>query len=344
METPKVHHNYSLQSLTTFQVPVIATQFMEVNNLGELISAIQYAGDQPILILGGGSNLLFTQDYSGIVIQLKSLGYSKEKFETSSNLWKVTADAGMNWDDLVERTVSEGFGGLENLSLIPGTVGASPIQNIGAYGVELKDTLLSVQVLNRKDFSIHSLSVEDCKFGYRDSIFKNSEKNKWVILSVTFLLSQADNSYSVNTGYGNIQSALANKNILNPTPKDIREIVCEIRSSKLPDPKLIGNAGSFFKNPEVSEEIKNELIHQWPDLPVYLTANNNYKLAAGWLIEKAGWKGKWHGNARVHELQALVLTNPGNATGKEIYALALSIQKDIRDKFGVKLEMEVNIL
>jgi UDP-N-acetylmuramate dehydrogenase len=285
----------------------------------------------PRFILGGGSNVILTGDFSGVVVHMALEGRSIVDEDDETIL--VQAAAGEVWHDFVNWTLTQGWGGLENLSLIPGSVGAAPIQNIGAYGVELKDFFHS---LTWYDFATGRIdTITDCRFAYRDSIFKHALRDKGAILAVTFALPKL---WTPRLGYGDVAKAL--QHIGKPTAMQISQAICEIRRGKLPDPKLLGNAGSFFKNPLVSAGHRNELAHRFPDLVSYLQADGQFKLAAGWLIERAGWKGRAMGKAAVYDKQALVLVNSGGATGREVLALADAIQSDVGRQFGVQLEVE----
>ncbi|HAI79811.1 MAG TPA: UDP-N-acetylenolpyruvoylglucosamine reductase, partial [Chryseobacterium sp.] len=293
-----------------------------------------------ILFLGGGSNILFTQDFGGLVIKLNLKGISEEFLNENEVL--VTAKAGENWHEFVQFCLSENYGGLENLSLIPGNVGTSPMQNIGAYGTEIKDTFVKCKVLNIETLEIEEFNKEECGFGYRDSIFKREGKGKYVILEVTFKLSTKN--HQIKTEYGAIKNELDKLGIENPTIQDVSRAVISIRQSKLPDPQILGNAGSFFKNPTIPLQQFTEVQNSYPQMPNYPNGEM-VKIPAGWLIEQCGWKGKQVGNVASHELQALVIVNKtGNATGKEIYDFSTMIIESVKDKFGIVLEREVNIV
>jgi UDP-N-acetylmuramate dehydrogenase len=338
----KLYENYSLKEVSTFHVRTSAKYYAEFESVDELkaILATDLLKAKPYMILGGGSNLLFTGDYQGVIIRNAIMGIEVLK-EEGDNIF-VKANAGEKWHDFVMYCVNHNYGGVENLSLIPGTVGAGPIQNIGAYGVELKDTLIELEALNIKTLEVKTITNAECKFGYRDSIFKGPEKGNYVIVSVTFRL--AKNSKKVNTSYGGLHKELEGMGITNPTIKDVSDAVIKIRSSKLPDPAKIGNAGSFFKNPVITNADFEKVKAAHPDV-VHFPAQDGYtKLAAGWLIEQCGWKGKRFGDAGVHKDQALVLVNYGDATGKEIYDLSTQIIASVKEKFGVELEREVNMI
>jgi UDP-N-acetylmuramate dehydrogenase len=289
--------------------------------------------------LGGGSNLLLTQDFDGLVLRNEIIG--KSIVEESENTVLVKIGAGENWHEFVLWAIENNFGGIENMSLIPGSVGASPMQNIGAYGVEIKDVFNHLLAYHIETGETHRFSLEECQFGYRESVFKRGLKNKYVIAEVCFRL---EKNRKVNTTYGAIKQELEKNGISSPTIRDVSNAVITIRQSKLPNPAELGNAGSFFKNPVVVESIADDLVKKYPEAPVYPAENGKKKLAAGWLIEQAGWKGKTVGTCGVHKLQALVLVNYGGSTGQQIYDLSTAIISDVQSKFGVTLEREVNIL
>ena len=334
-----IQENFPLKTFNTFGVEAKAKYFAEVNSLEELKETLQFSYS-PILVLGGGSNVLFTKDFDGLVIKLNLKGISEEILDENHVL--VTAKAGENWHEFVQFTISKNYGGLENLSLIPGNVGTCPIQNIGAYGTEIKDHFTSCKALNTETLEVETIDLEQCKFGYRDSIFKTSAKGKYIILEVTFKLTTKN--HHIKTEYGAISAELKNLGIENPTIQDVAKAVINIRQSKLPNPSEIGNAGSFFKNPTIPLEQFENLKNQFPEIQGY--ANGNFvKVPAGWLIENAGWKGKQIGNVASHKLQALVIINAtGNATGKEIYDFSTLIIDAVKEKYGIELEREVNIV
>jgi len=338
---PLIKENFSLHPFNTFHLESVARYFTEVESkeqLGDLISSGKFI-ENPLLLLGGGSNLLFTGNYKGIVVHVINKGI--EIVSRSADMVLVKVSAGENWHEFVTYCVNEGFGGLENLSLIPGNVGSCPIQNIGAYGVEVKDSIRSLEVFDLHTGELKIFNTEDCYFGYRDSIFKHDLKGKVAIWSVTFALSL---NPVVHVGYGAITQELAAMQIENPGIGDVSKAVCNIRRSKLPDPVVLGNAGSFFKNPTVDLEFAEKLMEAFPRLVFYPLGNEKVKLAAGWLIEQCGWKGFREGDAGVHQSQALVLVNYGRATGSNLLTLAHRIQNSVYERFGVKLEMEVNII
>lgn len=336
----QVLENFSLKNLNTFGVEASARWFTEINKEEELKELFSDARWKEVnkLILGGGSNMLLTKDFDGLVIKMNIKGI---EYEVKGTAVFVTAGGGEVWNDLVNYCVDRGFAGVENLSLIPGSVGASPIQNIGAYGVELKDVFYSCRAFEIATGLIRDFSKSDCRFGYRDSIFKNELKGKVIITQVTYQLSTIP---ELNTSYGAIQQELIKRGIENPTIKDISEIVSEIRVSKLPDPSTIGNAGSFFKNPIIMVDKFRQLQYSFPDIVHFPSGDGFEKIAAGWLIEKCGWKGKKIGSTGTWKNQALVLVNHGNATGTELYELSSQIITDVKNRFDIELEREVNII
>ncbi len=337
---PQLQENISLKHFNTFGVEATAATFVEVSSEKEL--EVLFHGDvykhRNTLILGGGSNLLFTKNYDGLVLKIGIRGI---KAELSGDSVFITAGAGEIWNDLVGYCVSQGFAGLENLTLIPGTVGASPVQNIGAYGVELKDVFSSCRAFEIATGEVRSFSANDCKFDYRDSIFKGELAGKFIITSVVFKLSA---EAKINISYGAIESELHKRGIEKPTIGDVSAAVAHIRVSKLPDPSTIGNAGSFFKNPIINRNIFQRLLEKYPGVVAYPMANGQIKLAAGWLIEQCGFKGKVVGNTGSWKNQALVLVNHGDATGQEIFDYSVQIIDSVESTFGVSLNREVNIL
>jgi UDP-N-acetylmuramate dehydrogenase len=337
---PLVQENISLKPYNTFSIAVKARYFVEIFNEGELQELLcsTLLKEQQLLVLGGGSNILFTQDFPGLVVKISIPGITQYK---RGSVLIVEAGAGVVWNDLVQYCVKNELAGVENLSLIPGTVGASPIQNIGAYGVELKDVFDSCSAYEIATGAKRVFSFEDCKFGYRDSVFKNELKGKYILTSVSFKLSA---QAQLNTQYGAIQSELAKRNISSPGIADISTVVSEIRVSKLPDPSTIGNAGSFFKNPVIEKSKLEEIQKSFPEVVNYPVGNGHFKIAAGWLIESCGFKGKVVGETGTWKNQALVLVNHGHATGQEVYSFSEQIITAVCQKFGVKLEREVNIL
>jgi UDP-N-acetylmuramate dehydrogenase len=335
--------NISLKPYNTFGIDVKARFFAEVFNEEDLneLSLQPVFKENRLLVLGGGSNMLFTKDYEGLVLKLSIPGITAARSPENEDQVLVTAGAGIVWNDLVSYCVEQDFAGMENLSLIPGTVGASPIQNIGAYGVELKDIFESCTAFEIATAEIKIFSFEDCHFAYRDSIFKNELKGQYIITGVTFRL---NTQARINSQYGAIQAVLAERNIRRPTIADISKIVSEIRVSKLPDPSTIGNAGSFFKNPIIDRSEYESILKNFPDLISYPAGKEKVKLAAGWLIESCGFKGIVEGHTGTWKNQALVLVNHGGATGLEVYSFSEKIIDTVQAKFGVKLEREVNIL
>jgi UDP-N-acetylmuramate dehydrogenase len=334
----EIKKNISLKPYNTFGIDVSATGFVEVRTVDELKLALSN-NKQPLLILGGGSNLLFTKDFEGLAIKNNLKGIDVVDENDSEIYLKI--GAGEVWHEFVLYSIENSYAGIENLSLIPGNVGASPMQNIGAYGVEVKDVITEVEAYSLKEGFIKKFTNKACEFGYRSSVFKTSEKGNYFITAVTFKLHK---QASVNTSYGAIEGELSRMGIENPTIKDVSNAVINIRSSKLPDPKKIGNSGSFFKNPVISEAQKNKILENYPDAPNYPQPNGVFKMAAGWLIEKCGWKGKRIENYGVHELQALVLVNYGGATGSDVFSLSEQIIESVKVEFGITLEREVNIL
>jgi len=334
-----IEHKKSLKNYNTFGLDVNAAHFTSIHSIDELIAILKddHFNDTQKMFLGGGSNVLLTKDFNGLIIHNNLKGI--EVVERDSDFIFVKAASGEVWHDFVIYCIENGYGGVENLSLIPGSVGAGPMQNIGAYGVEMKDVFHELEALNLATLEIEKFSNADCKFGYRESVFKNEKKNQYFITSVTFRLSL---NPTVNTTYGAIQQQLQAMNVEHPTIKNVSDAVIAIRSSKLPNPAVLGNSGSFFKNPEISVNEYERLKNEFPNVVAYPT-NNGYKLAAGWLIEQCGWKGKVVGNCGSHKDQALVLVNYGNASGGEIYQLALAIQQSVLDKFMVEVTPEVNI-
>ena len=336
----KIQENISLKPFTTFGIDKKAKFFTTVTTLDELKSALLLVKEKqlPVFILGGGSNILLTRDIEGLVIKLEIKGINLVK-EDEDQLW-VEVGAGEMWHELVMHSIAKDWAGLENLSLIPGTVGASPMQNIGAYGVEIKDVFDSLMAMNRETLEMQFFDAEACKFGYRESVFKQTFKDQFVITSVTFRLSKTPNFH---LEYGAIREVLAANGIDQPSIRAISDAVIQIRQSKLPDPKEIGNAGSFFKNPTIPNAQFDELKASYPSIPGYPSAEG-VKVAAGWLIEQTGWKGKRIGEVGVHAKQALVLVNYGGGSGEEIKKLSEQIQASVYDKFGVQLQAEVNFI
>lgn len=334
-----VFYNYSLQAYNTFGLAARAAAFAEASTISNLQQLIKQSSLSPY-ILGGGSNMLLAGDLEHLVIKNNILGKKIIK-ETDKAVW-LEVGGGENWHELVVWCVAQNYGGIENLSLIPGTVGASPIQNIGAYGVELKDVFYELEALDLASGVIRKFDQDACKFGYRDSVFKKDLKGQYCIVKVTLCLQKAP--HQLNKSYGAIQQILLEKGIEQPSIKDISEAVIAIRSSKLPDPKTLGNSGSFFKNPEIERAQFERLKEKFPNIVSYDLPNGMVKVPAGWLIEQCGWKGKRVGNTGAYAKQALVLVNYGNATGQEIWQLAMDIIASVQAKFGITLTPEVNIL
>ncbi|MFC3199276.1 UDP-N-acetylmuramate dehydrogenase [Parapedobacter deserti] len=338
-----VKEHFSLKQYNTFGVETFAKQYVEIRMESELIELFGQTTaliQKPLLVLGSGSNVLFTKNFNGLVIRMAIPGI---KHTVSGTDVTVTAGAGVIWNDLVWYCVDRNFGGIENMALIPGTVGAAPVQNIGAYGAELKDVFLSCRAFDTHRGEVATFDREACHFSYRDSFFKNKAKGRYIITQVTLSLSL---DAALNTSYGAINTELAKRNITDPTIRDIAKVVSAIRTNKLPDPSTIGNAGSFFKNPIVSLQHLKHLQSAFPDMPfVYYPVDDKHvKIAAGWLIEQCGWKGKRIGDAGTWKSQALVLVNHKNASGTDIYRLSERIIHDVKRRFGITLEREVNIL
>ena len=334
----EVQKYISLKPFNTFGIDVKAQEFAQVNSIDDLKELILHRTD--FFILSGGSNLLLTKDLNTLVIHINLKGIEIIKETKKDVLVKV--QAGENWHQFVLWCLEREFGGVENLSLIPGNVGTAPMQNIGAYGVELKEFMLELEALDVLTGEIKIFKNEDCEFGYRDSIFKRRAKGKFIITSVTFILSKSD--HQLNTSYGAIQSELEKKNIKDPSIKDVSQAVIAIRQSKLPDPDELGNSGSFFKNPVVAKSQFIQLQHRYPEVPHYVISDTEVKVPAGWLVEQCGFKGHRQGDAGVHKKQALVLVNYGNASGQDILQLSKEIQQTVKTKFDIDLEAEVNII
>lgn len=335
-----IQENISLKPFNTFGIDANASHFVEVSTMEDLKQVLALQNHSNKLILGGGSNMLLTQDFNGLVIHINLKGI--ELVAEDDDFVFVKANAGEVWHEFVMYCIQNDFGGVENLSLIPGNVGTAPIQNIGAYGVELKDVFHACEAVSIENKTIETFKKTDCHFDYRNSVFKQEAKGKYIITSVTFKLTKRNHQLHIN--YGTIASQLAVMHIENPTIQDISKAVIDIRESKLPNPKVIGNSGSFFKNPMVSKVHYDKLLLNFPDMPSYPVSEEAVKIPAGWLIEKAGFKGKRFGDYGVHKNQALVLVNYGNAKGSDILKLSELIQKTIERLFGISIEAEVNIL
>lgn len=334
-----LQENVNITPFTTFGVEVYTKEFARFNSVEELQGILTKVIGKKLFILGGGSNVLFTKDFDGLVLRNEIKGITKIKEDEEFVYLKV--GAGVVWHDFVLHTIENNWGGVENLSLIPGSVGASPMQNIGAYGVEIKDVFESLEAVEIATGKTHTFSHKDCQFGYRESVFKRSLKDKFIITSVTYRLSK---NPKLNTSYGAIESELENRGITEPTIKDISDVVIAIRQSKLPDPREIGNGGSFFKNPIITKSHFEELKARYEQIPSYPVDEYHIKVPAGWLIDQAGWKGKRIGDYGVHKRQALVLVNYGSAKGQDIFNLSEEIITDIQNKYGITLEREVNIM
>ena len=336
-----LQQHVNLKPYNTFGISAFAEYFAEIHSVDDLLQIINNETLQnlPKLILGGGSNLLFTQDYKGLIIKNSIKGIEKIK-EDQQHVF-IKAYAGEVWHDLVQYAINHNYGGIENLSLIPGQVGAAPMQNIGAYGVEIESVLDSLEAIDLQNGKTRIFTKNECNFGYRESIFKKEAKGKYCIISVTLKLNKQP---VFNTSYGAIQEMLQKMNVTELNIKAISDAVIHIRTSKLPDPKILGNAGSFFKNPEIAKEQFLQLQQQYLTIPYYPAAEDKIKVPAGWLIEQCGWKGKRVGNTGSHAQQALVLVNYGNATGEEIKKLSQQIQQSVQEKFGIDLTPEVNFV
>ena len=333
-----IKKNISLKAYNTFGIDVKASRFVSIASLYELKQLLN--SEKDFFLISGGSNLLLTRDIERLVVHINIQGISIDHEE--ENTVDLTVNAGENWHEFVLWCISENYGGLENLSLIPGNVGTSPIQNIGAYGVEVKDCITKVEALEIATNKLVSFSNEACNFGYRNSIFKNEVKGKYILTSVSFRLTTKN--HQLTTSYGAIENELAVQKIKIPTLKNISDAIIRIRKSKLPDPKEIGNSGSFFKNPVISKKQFLRLQKENPSIPNYPVSETEIKVPAGWLVEQSGFKGKRFGDAGVHEKQALVLVNYGSATGIEIFQLAEKIQQTVFKKFEIALEIEVNFV
>ncbi|GHE47762.1 UDP-N-acetylmuramate dehydrogenase [Sphingobacterium griseoflavum] len=335
----EILHGISLRQYNTFAVEASCNQFVQITQESQLPDLYEKGLlRDTFFILGAGSNVLFTQNYPGLIVHMASKGI---QHFIEGNYIFVTAKAGEVWNDFVWYCIDHGFAGVENMALIPGTVGASPVQNIGAYGTELMDVFYSCQAFDTETGTFTTFNNQDCHFTYRDSIFKTKYKGRFIITSVTYKLSLHQ---SLNTAYGAIEQELQRRKIHSPSIKDVAEVVSHIRVEKLPDPSTVGNAGSFFKNPIIPRTLFEQIKATYPQLVSFPIDENREKLAAGWLIEACGWKGKTEGNAAVWKNQALVITNLGDATGLEIYTISSKIMNDVYQKFGILLEREVNVL
>ncbi len=336
-----VLQNYPLKAYNTFGLEATARYFVEVNTIDELEEVLKHEELKglPRFILGGGSNILLTNDFDGLVIKNSIKGIELLR-EDDKHVW-LKVGSGEVWHELVLYAINQGWGGIENLSLIPGQVGAAPMQNIGAYGVELEATFDNLVAVNMQTTEVRTFAKDECHFGYRESVFKTTLKGQYCIVSVTFRLNKQP---VINATYGDIKRTLDDMEVWEPTVKAVSDAVIKIRQSKLPDPKVLGNSGSFFKNPEIPKAQFEALQQYYPLIPNYPAPNGLVKVPAGWLIEQAGWKGKRVGNTGSHAQQALVLVNYGGATGQEIYQLALDIQASVKEKFGINIVPEVNVV
>lgn len=353
----KIYENYSLLPHNTFGIDAKCWQFVEVESSQEAAEKLPFVAKstKPVMVIGGGSNLLLTKDFDGIIIHsaikgitfspLSPVGCAFCGDETApsedAGACLLTAGSGECFDDVVATATSLGYYGLENLSIIPGDVGASAVQNIGAYGVEIKDYLYSIEAVELATGKSVTIMNEDCDYSYRQSKFKNEWKGRYFITKVTYKLST---TFEPHLDYGGIRKALEDRGIAEPSAQDVRETIIAVRNSKLPDPKVLGNGGSFFMNPIVSRAKFEEILAQYPDMPHYYVDADREKIPAGWMIDQCGWKGKSLGRAAVHDKQALVLVNKGGATGTEILTLCETIRKDVFDRFGIDIHPEVNII
>lgn len=333
-------NNFSLKNFNTFGIEAKAKQFVAVQSIQDLRTILEENKSNKKFILGGGSNMLLTKDIEALVIHVDLKGKKVVK-EDEEFVW-VESQAGENWHEFVLWTIDQNFGGLENMSLIPGNVGTTPVQNIGAYGTEIKDTFVSCEAMTIENQETKTFTNQECHFGYRESIFKNEAKDQYIITSVIFKLTKRN--HKINTSYGDIMGELTNNNIINPTLKDVSNAVIAIRKSKLPDPKELGNSGSFFKNPILLKSDFEKIHQKFPEMKYYEVSASEVKVPAGWLIEQAGLKGKRFGNAGIHKNQALVLVNYGGATGKEILEVSKHVQETVLKTFGIAIEAEVNII
>jgi UDP-N-acetylmuramate dehydrogenase len=336
----EIKSDFSLKNYNTFGIEAKAKQFVTAKSLEELKLILIENKYKTKFILGGGSNMLLTKDIEALVIHVDLKGIKIVK-EDENHVW-IESQAGENWHEFVLWTIQKNYGGLENMSLIPGNVGTTPIQNIGAYGTEIKDTFDYCDAINIENQEIKTFTNIDCNFGYRESVFKQELKNQYIITSVVFKLTK--NNHKINISYGDIQQELNLKNITNPTLIDVSNAVIAIRQSKLPDPKILGNSGSFFKNPVLSKLEFEPIKTKFPEMKFYEISETAVKVPAGWLIEQVGLKGKRFGDAGIHVNQALVLVNYGNATGQEILEVSKIVQKTVFEKFGIHIEAEVNII
>ena len=336
----QIQENFSLKKYNTFGIEAKAKKFVAVHSSESLTKILIENKNQSKFILGGGSNMLLTKDIDALVIHVDLKG--KKIINHNDDFVWIECQAGENWHDLVLWTINQDFGGIENMSLIPGNVGTTPVQNIGAYGTEIKDTFVSCNAINIENQDIKTFTNAECNFGYRESIFKNELKNQYIITSVVFKLTK--HNHKINVSYGDIQQELSKNNVQIPTLIDVSNAVIAIRQSKLPDPKILGNSGSFFKNPILLKSDFEPIHKKFPEMKFYEISDTEVKVPAGWLIDQAGFKGKRFGDAGVHKNQALVLVNYGNATGQEILNVSIDVQKTVLKMFGIRIEAEVNVI
>jgi UDP-N-acetylmuramate dehydrogenase len=336
----QIQTNFSLKKYNTFGIEAKAKQFVAVHSVEELQSVLANHTSDKKFVLGGGSNMLLTQDIDALVIHIDLKG--KKIINQDDDFVWVESLAGENWHEFVLWTIEHDFGGLENMSLIPGNVGTTPVQNIGAYGTEIKDTIVSCEAMHIATQKLQTFTKADCNFGYRESIFKHEIKDQYIITSVVFKLTKRN--HKINVSYGDITKELETQNVTTPSLKDVSNAVIAIRQSKLPNPKELGNSGSFFKNPIISKTDFEKIHALHPEMPHYVVSETEVKVPAGWLIEKAGFKGKRFGDAGIHKNQALVLVNYGNATGQEILVVSKNIQATVLKEFGIAIEAEVNVM
>ena len=336
----EILNDFSLKNYNTFGIEAKAEQFVAIHSVPELKSILQQNKTKNKFVLGGGSNMLLTKNIEALVIHIDLKGKKVVK-ENADFVW-VESQAGENWHEFVLYTIDQNFGGLENMSLIPGNVGTTPVQNIGAYGTEIKDTFVSCEAMNIENQEIKTFTKEECHFGYRESVFKNEVKDQYIIVSVIFKLTRQN--HKINTSYGDITAELAKNNIIIPTLKDVSNAVIAIRKSKLPDPAELGNSGSFFKNPILLKTDFEKIHQKFPEMKFFDISETEVKVPAGWLIEQAGLKGKRFGDAGIHKNQALVLVNYGGATGQEILDVSKIVQDTVYNMFGIHIEAEVNII
>ena len=336
----KDERNYSLKAHNTFGIDAKCRRFIEFEDDEEAVEVAKILRESasPFIIIGGGSNLLLTKDFDGIVVRS---GIKGHYFEEDFSCERMTCGSGEVWDDMVATSIKAGCYGMENLSLIPGDVGASAVQNIGAYGMEASNLILCVSMIEIPTGKPWMIGNEECEYDYRQSRFKQDWKNRFLITRVTYGLAR---TFQPHLDYGNIRQELERRSIQKPTAQQLRDVIIDIRNAKLPDPKVEGNAGSFFMNPIVTRQKYEKLAEQYPDMPHYKVDSRHEKIPAGWMIEQCGWKGKSLGRAGVHDKQALVLVNRGGATGAEIVALSDTIRKDVKTKFGIDIHPEVNIV